>query len=126
MKPLLELVSKDHSRTIGLEKIYYLKAAGSYTDVHYKDHDGTIKCHEQSKHLKTFLSQLDDRFLEIRRGCIINLEKVECYYRNRTLKLRMPNSPLFVVPKALWKEVKANLSGKKSSSSDQESTSPDQ
>jgi hypothetical protein len=126
MKPLLELVSKEYNRAVGLEKVYYLQAAGSYTDVHYLDHDGEMKRHEQSKNIKTFLPQLDDRFLVVRRGSIINREHVDCYYHNRTIKLRMPGSPTFIVPKAMWKHVKAVLSGKISTLSDQHSISPDQ
>lgn len=126
MKPTLELVYSDRVRAILLSRVFYLHAQGSYTHVHYKEDDGTMACHIQSKHLKTFLPQLDDRFLEIRRGCIINCDKLDCYYHNRTIKLRMPDSPLVSVPKAQWKRVKETLRGRNSSSSDQEVIPSDQ
>lgn len=122
MKPVLELVYKDYTKTVSLAKVFYLHAQGSYTDVVFKESDGQLASHTQSKHLKTFEHQLDERFLLIRRGCIINLDKVDGYYHNRTIKLCMPNSPTFVVPKAMWKHVKAVISGKKSNSPDQDST----
>lgn len=103
MKPSLELVTQDTCSLVALDKILHLEADGSYTKVFYKKNK-IVKEHVESRHLKTFEKQLDERFVRIHRSRFVNSDKVTTFnIKTHTVTLNMPDSPNFQVARRTWR-----------------------
>lgn len=108
MKPRLTLVTKDQLLPVPLTKVYYLQASGSYTNVFYTPSPNQVVGSKESRNLKSFLAELDERFICIHRSTVVNTDKVaKIFTRSREIQLKNLTDLRLVVSRSNWSKVKA-------------------